>query len=57
MEQHSQKIDLSRLASDSASEVASMVNELEGATSGQPHLKPQWPIRFISSQKGAPSRV
>ena len=57
MEQHSQKIDLSRLASDAASEVASMVNEIEGAISGQPHLKPQWPIRFISSQKGAPSRV
>ncbi len=52
----SKKIELNKLSTTSASKVQSLVNELEGATSEQPHLTPQWPIRFVTSQKGAPSR-
>ncbi len=57
MKQHSQKIDLSRLASDCASEVASMVQELEGFDGEKPSANLRWPARFISAGvKPAPPR-
>ena len=46
----SKKLDLTKL-SDSSSSVPAMLNELEGSDSA-----PQWPTRFITYQKLAPSR-
>jgi hypothetical protein len=49
MERKSPKIELQRLANDPASEVSSMVRELEGASLENLETNLQWPIRFISS--------
>ncbi len=46
----SKKLDLIKL-SDSSSSVPAMLNELEGSDPA-----PQWPTRFITYQKLAPSR-
>ena len=57
MEQYSQKIELSRIASDSASEVPSMVRELEGLDREESPSDLHWPTRFISAGgKSAPPR-
>jgi len=47
---NSKKIDLTQL-SDSSPSVPAMLNELEGSDSAS-----QWPTRFITYQKLAPSR-
>lgn len=52
---NSKKIDLVKLGDTSAG-VRSMLNELEGGFGGQEEIHPQWPNRFISYQKAAPSR-
>ena len=55
--QHNTKIDLLDLASETASEVPSMVRELEGADRQDATANLRWPARFISAgAKEAPPR-
>ena len=52
---HSPKIELSRLANDSATEVSSMLLELEGSEEISSNRR--WPMRFIpAATKTAPPR-
>lgn len=55
--QHNRKINLLDLARNTASEIPSMVRELEGADREDPAANLRWPARFISAgAKGAPPR-
>jgi len=57
MERNSTKIDLARLANEPASEVPSMVRELEGADLLELSENLHWPLRFLASGlKHAPRR-
>jgi hypothetical protein len=56
MAQGPKKIELAKLASDSASDVPSMVQELEGKDHDEASSNLHWPTRFISSGKFAPRR-
>jgi hypothetical protein len=57
VEQKTLKIELQQIANDPASEVSSMVGELEGVTVEKLDVNLQWPIRFISAgAKTAPHR-
>ena len=49
-----QAIELDKLSRTFAAKVLSMLDELEGATSGRQNREPQWPTRFITYQKVAP---